>query len=172
MFSKLAITATLVALTSSLPEELSVQKGKGKSFVVIGDFGNLRNLGKANMVFDGIAKMKKEAKSGSLEDFDFFATVGDNIYANQNKYPTDKEKDLFMGLWNKRDSIKKLPIYPVRGNHDCYSDMMYEVNMSKKYSNWQMPTWYYDKQFTVGPNGEKFSLYAIDSCFLLCQSVA
>jgi hypothetical protein len=35
-----------------------------------------------------------------------------------------------------------------------------------------MPTNYYEKQFEIGPNGEKFALLQLDSCYLLCETVA
>lgn len=34
-----------------------------------------------------------------------------------------------------------------------------------------MDSLYYEKQFKVGPDGEKLSLMAIDSCFLICEDV-
>ena len=66
--------------------------------------------------------MKKDAVKGSPEDFEFFTTVGDNIYPLHHHKPSDKEVDEMMNLFLHRSYIKDLPIYPVRGNHDCYFD--------------------------------------------------
>jgi hypothetical protein len=75
-----------------------------------------------------------------------------------------------MNLFLTRDSIKDLPIYPVRGNHDCmFRSMNVEVELSKKYPTWKMDNLYYSKTFEIGPNGEKFALLAVDSCLLLCD---
>lgn len=74
-----------------------------------------------------------------------------------------------MDLFLSRDSIKDLPIYPVRGNHDCYfKDQEAEINLSKIYPTWKMPGHYYEKTFGFGSNGEKLSLLQVDSCYLLC----
>ena len=52
--------------------------------------------------------MKREAKPESEEDFDFFTTVGDNLYPHQADAPTQEEfffykgkekRDKFCGCW-------------------------------------------------------------------------
>jgi len=49
-----------------------------------------------------------------------------------------------MNLFLKRDHIKDLPIYPVRGNHDArFEDVDAEVKLSQKYPMWKMPSNYY-----------------------------
>lgn len=95
-------------------------KKDGISFVVIGDYGYMKNLKYPNGVFDEINKMKESAVKDSTEDFDFFTTVGDNIYPNKAEHPTDNEFKKMIDLFLTRSAIKDLPIYPVRGNHDCY----------------------------------------------------
>ena len=160
---KLFVLTTLVGLHSCKD---------GISFVVVGDFGNTKNLNYANAVFDSINEMKRNAKSGSPEDFEFFVTTGDNVYPKVPSEPTHQEFEKVMNLFRSRDKIGSLPIYPVRGNHDCYfDDNWFEVNMSSKYPTWKMPSNYYEKQFQVGPNGEKFSLLQLDSCYFLCETV-
>jgi metallophosphoesterase superfamily enzyme len=64
--------------------------------------------------------MKKNAVKDSPEDFDFFITTGDNMYPNKAKKPTKAEFEKIASLFNERDAIKNVPIYSVRGNHDCY----------------------------------------------------
>jgi len=67
-----------------------------------------------------MAELKKSATPGSQEDFDFFVTTGDNLYPAKATKPTDAELDTMVGLFTSRKPIKDLPIYPTRGNHDCY----------------------------------------------------
>jgi len=51
-----------------------------------------------------------------------------------------------MRLFLDRDYIKDLPIYPVRGNHDCYfDDMDLEIALRDKYPTWNMENHYYEK---------------------------
>lgn len=61
-----------------------------------------------------------------------------------------------MNLFLKRDHIKDLPIYPIRGNHDCYyEDQEYELKLAKKWPQWKMENNYYLKEWDIG-KGEKF----------------
>ena len=77
-----------------------------------------------------------------------------------------------MELFTTRDSIKDLNIYPVRGNHDCmFKDMQAEIKLQEKYPTWKFDSLYYEKQFEVGPDGEKFALLQVDSCFMLCDAL-
>jgi hypothetical protein len=43
--------------------------------------------------------MKREASPGSSEDFDFFTTVGDNIYPHDERFVTEDEIKETMGLF-------------------------------------------------------------------------
>lgn len=150
----------------------AAQAKDGISFVVMGDFGNVRHMRLPNQIFDDIDSMKRTAKSGSAEDFDFFLTVGDNIYPSNVHTPSTAEWDAMLGLFSKRSHIKDLPIYPVRGNHDCYvTDMDAELKLHSKNSKWEMSKNYYLKEWSLNNSGDKFSLLALDSCFYLCESV-
>jgi hypothetical protein len=58
--------------------------------------------------------------------------MGDNMYPLDDELPTDEELNSMLGLF-KKDSLSSLPIYPVRGNHDCYfKDKNTLLNLSKK----------------------------------------
>jgi len=92
----------------------------GISFVIVGDFGYVKNISHADNLFDYINLIKETAVKDSTEDFEFFLTVGDNLYPKDPYEPTPEEFDTVMNLWLQRDAIKDLPIYPVRGNHECY----------------------------------------------------
>ena len=62
-------------------------------------------------------------------------------------------------LFTSRPAIADVPIYPVRGNHDGYwKDQDILPNLSKNVTTWNMPNHFYEKQFEIGPNGEKFAL--------------
>ncbi len=60
-------------------------------------------------------------------------TMGDNLYPKVDEAPTDAEFDLMMSLFSEREELNKLPIYPVRGNHDCYFDINRELELAKQY---------------------------------------
>ena len=77
-------------------------------------------LQRVNSVFNAISDMKHSAEPGSIEDFDFFLTVGDNLYPFIAKNPHEFEFDVMLRLFSSRPALKNLPIYPVRGNHDCF----------------------------------------------------
>ena len=81
--------------------------------------------------------MKASAQPGSKEDFDFFVTVGDNLYIDNPAHPTDQDFETMMNMYLTRDAIKDLPIHPVRGNHVCYfDDMFVEPRLQDKYPTW------------------------------------
>ena len=126
------IVSALMGATAAVPRE-------GISYVVIGDYGNVEDLRYANAVFDSLNTLKLNAEPGSPEDFQFFITTGDNLYPMNDFEPTEEEIELMMGLFTSRDGLKDLPIYPTRGNHDCYfTDMMVEVNIRDKFPTWKM----------------------------------
>ena len=43
------------------------------------------------------------------------------------------------------------------------------MKLDQRYPTWNMPANYSERRFEIGPNGEKFSLLSVDSCYLLCQ---
>ena len=148
---------------------LSLNHKEGLSFVIIGDFGPMQDLSNAEKVFDSIAFMKNNADLDSPKNFDFFITVGDNIYPADEDYPTEEEFESMMNLFLDRPAIKDIPIYPVRGNHDCYFENEdLELKLVFKYPTWQMPEYFMLRDFPINRYGDKFSLLQVDSCFLLC----
>ena len=124
------------------------------------------------MVFDAISDMKEKSELHSPEDFDFFVTAGDNIYPFIPNKPQNYEFGRMMSLFNNRDSIKDIPILPVRGNHDCYFDNEEAIlDLSLKYPNWKFNEYYYQTKFKIGPNDEQMALMHVDSCYLLCATI-
>ena len=69
-----------------------------------------------------------------------------------------------------RTAIKDMPIYVVRGNHDCYYRPEALLELTKNNSEWKMPYYYYTEEFEIGPNGEKMGLIMFDSCLALCSN--
>ena len=123
-----------------------------------------------NSVFDAIDAAKGAAKPGSIDDAEFFLTAGDNLYPADGYNPTDEEFDQMMTLFNTRDNLKDLNVWAIRGNHDCYFDDNFELDMADKYEQWQMPSFYYEKEVVVGKNGEKMGFLMLDSCLMLCAN--
>lgn len=52
---------------------------------------------------------------------DYILTVGDNLYPIISGEPLESEFDWMLGLFQK-PNLSKLPIYAIRGNHDCKFD--------------------------------------------------
>lgn len=147
----------------------NVQAKDGLSYVVVGDFTNMRNLNFAKPVFKAINDLKANAVPGSKQDFEFFATVGDNLYPKDEIYPTDEELDIMVRYFTDQPAIKDLPIYPTRGNHDCYfADQLLLNRISAKYPTWKFQNRFYNNVHEIGPNGEKASLTYLDSCLAMC----
>lgn len=152
MYYVKTIVSLLLAIQPALTKDFL-------SFVAVGDFAEMHDMPRSELVFDAIDLLKRNATPGSKEDFDFFTTVGDNIYPMDALNPTKKEFKQMMDLFQKRESIKNLSIYPVRGNHDCYfNDQEAELKLAKEYPTWKMPSNYYEKTFDIGKNGTKLSL--------------
>ena len=120
-------------------------------------------------VFDAIDDVKGSAKPGSIEDPEFFLTAGDNLYPADGYNPTEDEFDTMMTLFN-RTNLADMDVWAIRGNHDCYFDDNFELDMTKKYDHWKMPSFYYEKEIVVGKNGEKMGVLMLDSCLMLCSN--
>ena len=115
---KILISSVAVALAS---------ERVGRDFFVVGDFGWVRDMSDPNLVFDAIEKTKANAIPNSNDDGEFFMTVGDNLYPVVETAPTDEEFATMMTLF-EREHLKDLPVWAVRGNHDCYFDSNFELD--------------------------------------------
>jgi len=105
-------------------------KRNGIDFFVVGDFGWVRDMTDPDMVFDAINKVKGEAEEGTNDDAEFFISMGDNIYPRNETNPTDEEWDTVMTLF-ERENLKDLPVWAIRGNHDCYFDDEFELEKAR-----------------------------------------
>ena len=71
--------------------------------------------------------MSSVSKYADKHPFDYFITVGDNIYERGIKDTKDKNFDKAMDLVREHSNLKKQPMYSVLGNHDCYGNPMAQV---------------------------------------------
>jgi hypothetical protein len=46
-----------------------------------------------------------------------------------------------------------MPVWAIRGNHDCYFDPNFELEKAEEYHQWNMPSFYYEKMIPLG-NGK------------------
>lgn len=135
--------------------------------LLIGDYGWTLDMTDPNHNFDAINSYVGNLTSQGGK-IDFIMTTGDNIYVRNESYPSLSEADLMMTLFQKRANLKDLTIYPIRGNHDCYAkDPYFEVNLTKRYSNWEMPSLYYERLFDIGGN-KKLGVLFVDTCLAIC----
>ena len=66
------------------------------------------------------------------ESIDMFFTMGDNLYPLNATNPTKDEIAQMMDLFEDREHLADLPIYAIRGNHDCYFDKEVLLDLSKE----------------------------------------
>lgn len=58
--------------------------------------------------------------------------MGDNIYPVNETNPSDAEWATMMSLF-EREHLKDMPVWAIRGNHDCYFDERFELDKAKEY---------------------------------------
>ena len=114
----------------------------GTDFIIVGDYGWIEDMTLPQRNFEAINTLVANPLS-ERDEIDFLMTVGDNVYQWDHN-PDPSVYDIMMTVFNK-SHIKELPIYAVRGNHDCVvSDLYAQVNLTKKYPNWKMPHLFYE----------------------------
>jgi tartrate-resistant acid phosphatase type 5 len=121
----------------------------------------------AELTFNKMNEIIAKA-SDPRDNIDFFITVGDNLYPVNATNPVDSEWDIMLSLFQK-PNLTDLPVYAIRGNHDCLFDWKLELELAQKYKKWYMPSLYYKKEFEIG-NGKKFGVVFTDSCLMLCSN--
>ena len=84
---------------------------------MIGDYGWVSDMSPAELTFNAMNEIVKNANS-SRDEIDYFFTMGDNLYARNSSYPSDEDIETMMNIFNK-SNINEIPIWAIRGNHDC-----------------------------------------------------
>lgn len=164
-----ALVGGILSATSRAETALDPDEPHGLNFYVVGDFGWVQDMTDPNTVFDALNEVKGSAKPGSIDDGQFFVTAGDNLYPKDGYNPTDEEFATMMTLF-ERENLKDMKIHAIRGNHDCYFDDNFELDKTAEFEQWEMPSFYYTKEWEVGRNGEKFGMIHLDSCLMLCAN--
>lgn len=116
---------------SSQRTHYSGEAKKGIDFFIVGDFGYIGNMTNARRTFqkmdDVLANASNDTDPENL--IDFIMTAGDNIYPTIAEHPQDWEFNEVLDLFQS-ENLKNLPVYPVRGNHDCKFSWDREIKLS------------------------------------------
>ena len=143
--------------TSNLDED-SISR-----FFVIGDFGDLETYSDLEHVTNIMENLS------SNQNFDFIATVGDNVYENgiESMKKLDDVNKIMKSF--KKPHIKNTPMYLTLGNHDCYSDYENEIKYHDYDKQWNMESDYYKLKFPLKDDPNKYLvLLMANSCLLDC----
>ncbi|DAZ93259.1 TPA: hypothetical protein N0F65_012352 [Lagenidium giganteum] len=106
-------------------------------FIVIGDWGEAKDLPAVLAVRDGLLEAAKQS--------DFIISVGDNFYGEGVKDVKDPQ---WTSTWVNRFKVGKelqLPWLVALGNHDYLGNAQAQIDYSKINSNWIMP----ERMFTL-----------------------
>ena len=103
--------------------------------------------------------------------------MGDNVYDVGIDNATDVRFDMMYDLFRNRSNLRDMPVYPVLGNHDCYSNATAQVLVSNREdNNWNMPGRYYSKLYNLSSDDDddkaKLAVLYLDGCQLNCISDA
>ena len=85
------------------------------NFLLVGDFGDILLKWEADLTFHTINEFAAENL------FDFFLTLGDNVYSTGISSPDDKRFNQMYSLFD-REHIKDKDVFGTLGNHDCYGN--------------------------------------------------
>ncbi len=88
--------------------------------------------------------------------------MGDNIYDNGISSTKDKRFTEAMDLIRSNSHLKKVPLYSVLGNHDCYGSSKAAVEMNGK-DYYYMDGDYYAKHW------DNISILFLNACKLVCK---
>ena len=140
----------------------------GTTFFVVGDYGEVVNTTAANMLFDAINDTVGAATPDTINAAEFFVSTGDNIYPAVPTAPTVTEFETMLALF-QRPNLSSLPVYAIRGNHDCYFGWSEELQLSMTQSQWLLPAFYYEQMVPVGNGNEVMGMLFVDSVLMLCS---
>lgn len=69
----------------------------------------------------------------------------------------------------EREHLKDMPVWSIRGNHDCYFEDDFELRKAQEYEQWNMPYFYYEKLIPIGDD-KYMGVLMVDSCLMLCAN--
>ena len=69
----------------------------------------------------------------------------------------------------ERKHLKNLPVWAIRGNHDCMFDENFELKKAHQYHQWNMPELYYEKKIEIAKD-KYMGVLMVDSCLMLCAN--
>ena len=155
---KVILLTTLLLLSSSADW----------SFTVVGDFGLVEDLSYAKKLFTAIDDYSQD------NPFEFFVTVGDNVYPNGITTDDDSGLDVTLRELFQKPNIKNKPIHATLGNHDCYGDA--DAMVDYTLYNWDMQHdfWYtfYDEQGSPSEDNCQVGMFFLNGCKLSCRGRA
>ena len=93
----------------------------GLDILLIGDYGWTPNMTDPDLNFNAINSYVGNWTNLKGGKIDMFMTTGDNIYVRNEQHPSDADADKMMSLFLNRQYLKNLPVWAIRGNHDCYA---------------------------------------------------
>lgn len=165
MLVVLAFIIMGLAIWSGIHRHQNVVKNP-LEFAVIGDHGDINNMRNADINFDGM-----NALFGTDEvNPEFFVALGDNIYDNGMSSIDDPAFYSMMDLFESRDNLKDLEIYPVLGNHDCRGSVKAMLDASKLDNKWEIHSRYYSHSYDIDKSrpGDELGIVFLDGCQLCC----
>lgn len=98
----------------------------------LGDWGELRKHKYINNAFPVEYVAQSMATQARAKPINMIVTVGDNDYPNTKGYFDEIFFELLGKVFNL-EGIKVLPWYATFGNHDCYINEDYQLNMNNLY---------------------------------------
>jgi len=108
--------------------------------------------------------MSKVAQEDSV---DFLVAAGDNFYSPSGINSTDDPRiKTRTDITYNQPGIADKPWYFVLGNHDCDGNPEDEIALNGKVSNWNFPSSYYSKTFSIDSKGNKALFLFLDGCLL------
>lgn len=136
----------------------------GLAFVLIGDFGWVKNNIDHFIESPVQVVTKSMDKWASGRDVDLVVTSGDNFYPKINS-SLDKDAFKSISFVVEQGNLKDLPFLLTYGNHDCYGPFEFGRELEVLYENVYMPSPPYNLTVKLGGFLADFSFL---SCDLFC----
>ncbi|CAI2372687.1 unnamed protein product [Moneuplotes crassus] len=140
-------------------------KEQVQKFFMVGDFGDYKH--KENI--DGMTDIMSQL--AAQDTYDFILTVGDNFYPDGIESMDDLDlPDNIMSFFQK-DNIRDLKMFPILGNHDCFSDYYNQILYSDYNKQWEMESDYYELKYNLKDDPSKYLVILMtNTCLLACNT--